>query len=61
MQVDYLNNPKEDLIENFTESNLQTINDKKTDDNYSKSLILTPYNTEISCQSNSLKSLKIEN
>ena len=61
MQVDYLNSPKEDLIENFTESNLRTINDKKSEENYSKSLILTPYNTEKSCQSNSFKSLKIEN
>ena len=61
MQVDYLNSPKEDLIENFTESNLQTINDKKSEDNYSKSLILTQYNTEKSSQSNSLKSIKVDN
>jgi serine/threonine protein kinase len=44
--VDYLNSPKEDLIENFTQKNLNSFNDDKFKNAHTKSIILAPYNTE---------------
>ena len=44
--VDYLNSPKEDLIENFTQKNLNSYNDDKMKNAHTKSFILAPYNTE---------------
>jgi hypothetical protein len=63
IQVDYLNNPKEELIENFTVSNLNTVNDQQQKDKHNtKSLILTPYNTEKTNHENSMESsLQIKN
>ena len=37
--VDYLNSPKEDLIENFTMKNLDTINEEKKNNGNTKSFI----------------------
>ena len=43
--VDYLNSPKEDLIENFTLKNLDTVNEEKKQNGNTKSIILAPYNS----------------
>ena len=44
-EVDYLNGQREDLIENFTLKNLETINEKTKKHGYTKSYILAPYNS----------------
>ena len=60
--VDYLNSPKEDLIENFTMKNLDTINEEKKNNGNTKSFILAPYNSYDINKSHYIdKELKIEN
>ena len=43
--IDYLNNTKDDLMEFFTDKNLDTLEDDKKLTGYTKSLILAPYNS----------------
>ena len=60
--VDYLNSPKEDLIENFTMKNLDTINEEKKKNGNTKSFILAPYNSYDIDKSSYIDSeLQIEN
>lgn len=47
-EVNYLSGLKEELIENFTMKNIETINEAGNKNCYTKSLILTPYNSEAS-------------
>ena len=47
-EVNYLSGLKEELIENFTMKNIETINETGKKNCYTKSLILTPYNSEAS-------------
>ena len=43
--IDYLNNTKDDLMEFFTDKNLDTLEDDKKQIGNTKSLILAPYNS----------------
>lgn len=60
--VDYLNSPKEDLIENFTLKNLDTINEDKKNNGNTKSIILAPYNSyDLNKSELTSNGIKIEN
>ncbi len=60
--VDYLNSCKLDLIENFTDKNLDTINEEKKKMGLTKSLILAPYNSYAEYNGNIINNeIKIEN
>ena len=43
--IDYLNNTKDDLIEIFSDKNLDTLEDDKKQIGNTKSIILAPYNS----------------
>ena len=60
--VDYLNSTKDNLIENFTEKNLDTKIEDKKKVGYTKSLILAPYNSYAGENENIInKEILIEN
>ena len=61
--VDYLNSSKENLIENFTDENLDTKIDENKKVGLTKSLILAPYNSYASENNNNIicKDVNIEN
>lgn len=56
--VNYLTSPIEDLVENFSNKYINTINDDETNNCHTKSVILAPYNSyNFSLNSNSTNSL----
>lgn len=62
--VDYLNSPKEDLIEHFSIKNLDTLIEEERQYGNTKSLILAPFNSEVKPNSEESflsKDIKIEN